>query len=222
MSNLRSGGSPPPRRPCRRSIEESLLSVPTSEPALSSLLTALHFAADKHRDHRRKDPEASPYINHPIAVAEVLARVGGVSELAVLQAAVLHDTIEDTRTTEAELAERFGPEVARLVAEVSDDKSLPKAERKRLQVVHAPELSQGAKLVKLGDKICNVQDVTSAPPKDWSLERRLEYLAWSRQVVEGCRGTNAALERFFDEMVATGEARLQSGAAEGAGPRPPR
>jgi len=152
----------------------------------------------------------------------MLARVGGVCEIAVLEAAVLHDTIEDTRTTEAELTERFGAEVAGLVAEVSDDKSLPKAERKRLQVLHAPELSHGAKLVKLGDKICNVIDVASAPPKDWSLERRLEYLAWSRQVVAGCRGTNAALERFFDEVVAAGEARLRSSAPEGAGSRPSR
>ena len=139
--------------------------------AHAQLLEALSFAADRHRDQRRKGAEASPYINHPIAVAEVLARVGGVSEIAVLQAAVLHDTLEDTNTTREELAARFGETVARIVAEVTDDKSLAKSERKQRQVEHALHLSREAKLVKLGDKICNVRDVLYAPPKKWSAER---------------------------------------------------
>ena len=175
----------------------------------ASLLNALRFAADKHRDHRRKDPEASPYINHPIAVAEVLARVGEVADPSVLQAAVLHDTIEDTATTEAELEKIFGIDVSRLVAEVTDDKSLPKAERKRLQIEHAPHLSPGAMLIKLGDKICNVQDVTHSPPEDWDVERRLEYLDWSRQVVAGCRGVSPGLEQYFDRLVSEAEAVIR-------------
>lgn len=146
-------------------------------------------------------------------MAEVIARVGGVTEGAVLQAAVLHDTLEDTKTTREELAERFGEAVARIVAEVTDDKSLPKQERKRLQVEHAPRLSHEAKLVKLGDKICNVRDVLRAPPEKWSAERRAEYVAWAASVVEGCRGTNAALEQHFDELVA--EARPGAAAPRG-------
>jgi guanosine-3',5'-bis(diphosphate) 3'-pyrophosphohydrolase len=176
--------------------------------AYAAILGAIRFAAAKHRDQRRKDADASPYINHPIEVAEVLARVGEITDLTVLQAAVLHDTIEDTATTESELEERFGPEVARLVREVTDDKSLPKAERKRLQIAHAPQLSPLAKLIKLGDKICNVRDVTHSPPNEWSLERRLEYLEWSRQVVGGCRGVNDALERLFDEVLSIGIDRI--------------
>lgn len=175
----------------------------------ASLLSAIGFAAKKHRDHRRKYSDASPYINHPIAVAEVLARVGGVTDLVVLQAAVLHDTIEDTATTEAELAEYFGVAVAQLVVEVTDDKKLPKADRKRLQVEHAPQLSPGAKLIKLGDKICNVLDVTHAPPDQWSAERRLEYLEWSRRVVAGCRGVNPVLERYFDQVVSEGDTSIR-------------
>jgi guanosine-3',5'-bis(diphosphate) 3'-pyrophosphohydrolase len=127
----------------------------------------------------------------------------------VLQAAVLHDTIEDTATTEAELEEVFGMEVSRLVAEVSDDKKLTKAERKSLQVQHAPHLSRRAKLIKISDKICNVRDITHSPPEDWSLERRLEYLDWSRQVVAGCRGVSTALERYFDRLVLEGEAAIR-------------
>jgi guanosine-3',5'-bis(diphosphate) 3'-pyrophosphohydrolase len=134
-------------------------------------------------------------------VAEVIARVGGVTDLAVLQAAALHNTLEDTKTTREELVERFGEEVAGIVVEVTDDKQLEKAERKRRQVEHAPHLSRAAKLVKLGDKICNVQDVLRAPPRKWSTERRAEYVAWSLAVVDGCRGTNAALERHFDALV---------------------
>ncbi len=173
------------------------------------LLDALHFAADKHRFQRRKDPEASPYINHPIAAAELLARVGGVTDMVTLLAALLHDTIEDTDTTPDELEARFGPEVRGVVMEVTDDKSLSKEERKQEQIDHAPLLSSRAKRVKIADKICNVLDVTYRPPAKWSLQRRREYLDWSARVVEGCRGANAALEKRFDEVMVEGWERLK-------------
>jgi guanosine-3',5'-bis(diphosphate) 3'-pyrophosphohydrolase len=171
----------------------------------------LHFAADKHRFQRRKDPEASPYINHPIAAAELLARVGGVTDAVTLLAAVLHDTVEDTQTTPAELEARFGGEVRAVVEEVTDDKTLPREERKRRQIEHAPQLSERAKLVKLADKICNVLDVTYRPPERWTLERRRAYLDWSAAVVAGCQGVNAELERYFAEVLAQGRARLDAG-----------
>jgi (p)ppGpp synthase/HD superfamily hydrolase len=168
------------------------------------LLKALHFAADKHRDQRRKDVGASPYVNHLIEVAELLSRVGGITDLVTLQGAILHDTIEDTNTTPAELESVFGPEVRRVVEEVTDDTRLPKAERKRLQIEHAPHLSERARHVKLADKISNVRSVTHTPPAKWPLERRQEYLEWSDAVIAGMRGCNAALEKCYDEAVAQG------------------
>lgn len=174
------------------------------------ILKALHFAAKKHRDQRRKDIEASPYINHPIEVAELLARVGRVTDPVTLQAALLHDTIEDTQTTPGELEQMFGPEVSRVVQEVTDDKRLPKAERKRLQVVHASQLSERARQIKIADKISNVQSVTKTPPAHWSLERRMEYLNWTEQVVAGCRGSNEALEKFYDQALESGRRFLSA------------
>jgi guanosine-3',5'-bis(diphosphate) 3'-pyrophosphohydrolase len=165
---------------------------------LTLLISAAAFAAQKHRTQRRKDAEASPYINHPIALAHVLASEGGIEDVHVLAAALLHDTIEDTATTAEELLEAFGETIAALVLEVTDDKTLHKDERKRLQVEHAPHLSPGAKLVKLADKICNLRDIRNAPPADWSLERRREYFDWARRVVEGLRGTHSRLEALFD------------------------
>ncbi len=165
---------------------------------LALLFRALAFAAHKHRDQRRKDAEASPYINHPIALAEVLAGEGGVAEVEVLAAALLHDTIEDTATTPEELREQFGERIAAIVAEVTDDKRLPKAERKRLQVEHAAAISPGAKLVKLADKICNLRDVAERPPAGWDLERRREYFDWAKRVIDGLRGIHPALEAAFD------------------------
>jgi guanosine-3',5'-bis(diphosphate) 3'-pyrophosphohydrolase len=180
----------------------------TNKFDFSALLRALHFAALKHRDQRRKDEDASPYINHPIEVAEVLARVGQVTDLVVLQSAILHDTIEDTMTTPEELEALFGADVRRVVEEVTDDKRLPKAERKRLQIEHAPHISPQAKLVKLADKISNVRAVTETPPADWPLERRREYLDWTERVVAGLRGVNAPLEALYDQWLAAGRARL--------------
>ena len=166
---------------------------------LALLLKALAFAAHKHRDQRRKDPAASPYINHPIALADVLVNEGGVTDVEVLCAALLHDTVEDTDTTEQELAAAFGPRVARIVAEVTDDQALSKAERKRLQVEHAGSLSLEAKLVKLADKICNLRDVLQRPPAHWGLERRREYFEWAKDVVDGLRGAHPRLELVFDK-----------------------
>jgi guanosine-3',5'-bis(diphosphate) 3'-pyrophosphohydrolase len=166
------------------------------------LLRAVNFAADKHRHQRRKDHESSPYVNHPIAVAETLARVGNISDLALLQAALLHDTIEDTETTSEELEKLFGAEVRDLVLEVTDDKTQPKQTRKQNQIEHAIHLSVRAKQIKMADKICNVNDIVYAPPANWSVDRKLDYLSWSEAVVNGCRGVNADLERRFDEVLA--------------------
>ena len=184
--------------------------IPSSAGAeiIGPLLTALHFAADKHRDQRRKDEEASPYINHPIEVAELLARVGGVTDLVTLQGAILHDTIEDTNTTGAELEAAFGIDVRKVVEEVTDDNTLDKAERKRLQIEHAPHLSERAKHIKLADKIANVRSVTQTPPAKWPLSRRKEYLDWTEQVIAGVRGSNAPLEDFYDEILARGREAL--------------
>jgi guanosine-3',5'-bis(diphosphate) 3'-pyrophosphohydrolase len=168
---------------------------------MDTVFEALEFAAHKHRDQRRKDPEASPYINHPIALAHILWGAG-VEDPVVITAALLHDTVEDTETTEEELVEHFGQRVASVVMEVTDDKDLEKAERKALQVEHAPHLSREAKLVKLADKISNVRDVGSKPPTDWTLERRREYFDWAKRVVDGLRGVDARLERLFDEAYA--------------------
>ena len=141
-----------------------------------------------------------------------------MTDLAVLIAAVLHDTLEDTATTAAELEERFGAEVRALVEEMTDDKKLPKAERKRLQVEHAPHVSARAKLIKLADKIANVRDVSMAPPSDWSLERRREYLDWTQDVIAGCRGVNPGLEACYDESLAAGRRKLGP-KLENTGPR---
>jgi guanosine-3',5'-bis(diphosphate) 3'-pyrophosphohydrolase len=176
--------------------------VTAGEAGLALILKALEFAALKHRDQRRKDALASPYINHPIALANVLTREGDVSDPVVLAAALLHDTVEDTETTPAELREMFGDRIAGIVEEVTDDKNLPKAERKRLQVERAAHISREAKLVKLADKICNVRDVAYQPPAKWDLTRRREYFEWAKAVVDQMRGLHPGLERKFDEAYA--------------------
>jgi guanosine-3',5'-bis(diphosphate) 3'-pyrophosphohydrolase len=169
---------------------------------LGLLLRAIAFAAEKHRLQRRKDAEASPYINHPIALADLLANEADVVQADVLAAAILHDTVEDTETTLSELTVHFGAKVSGIVAEVTDDKSLPKAERKRLQIEHAPAASPEAQLVKLADKICNLRDLLRRPPANWSIERKREYFDWSKAVVDGIRGRHAGLSALFDRAYA--------------------
>jgi len=165
------------------------------------LLKALHFSAKKHSNQRRKGQDAAPYINHPIQVAEILWQIGGIHDMIVIIAALLHDTLEDTDATPEEIKHLFGEAVLNLVLEVTDNKTLPKMERKRLQVQNTPHKSTRAKQIKLADKICNINDIIHSPPQSWSPQRQQEYIAWTQQVIAGSRGTNAALENYYDECV---------------------
>lgn len=167
---------------------------------LARLVLSLDFAAKKHRDQRRKDPQQTPYINHPIGVANILCEEGDVVDVSVLQAAVLHDTVEDTDCSLDEIQEKFGEHVRSIVEEVTDDKKLPKMERKRLQVVNAPKKSKEAKLVKLADKLYNLRDLNRATPQGWDKERVEAYFSWASQVVAGLRGTNHKLEAELDKI----------------------
>lgn len=178
----------------------------------ATVLRAALFAAGKHKDQRRKDAHASPYINHPIALASLLANEGGVSDADVLCAALLHDTIEDTETTAEELQKAFGAVVTSIVLEATDDKSLNKAERKRLKIEHASGASPQAKLVILADQICNMRDILSTPPMGWSTERKQAYFCWSQEVVAGVRGIHSQLEAIFDGLLAR-QKELQSAPA---------
>jgi guanosine-3',5'-bis(diphosphate) 3'-pyrophosphohydrolase len=176
--------------------------------ALDAILDAVVFAAEKHQGQVRKNKKHSPYITHPLLVAKVIFQIGGVGDEKILSAAILHDTIEDTETNNKEIKDRFGGDVLSIILEVTDDKSKDKLERKRLQVLHAPDLSYEARIVKLADKLINCRDILYDPPEDWTLERRQDYIQWGADVVENIRGTNQALESAFDLMLAEAQEHL--------------
>ncbi|MCB1800242.1 MAG: bifunctional (p)ppGpp synthetase/guanosine-3',5'-bis(diphosphate) 3'-pyrophosphohydrolase [Gammaproteobacteria bacterium] len=167
---------------------------------MAVLIRAANFAASFHRDQRRKDHAGSPYINHPLALADLLLNEAGVADLDILVAALLHDTLEDTDATSAEIEAVFGASVRSIVEEVSDDMTLARAVRKRLQIERAPQLSPAARAVKLADKTCNLRDVLVCPPAGWSLQRCREYFDWANAVIDGLRGEHARLEALFDEV----------------------
>jgi GTP diphosphokinase / guanosine-3',5'-bis(diphosphate) 3'-diphosphatase len=179
-----------------------MLPTPPAATDLALVLRASAFAAHKHRNQRRKDVDASPYINHPLTLANVLANEGGVVDAVTLCAALLHDTVEDTDTMADELQREFGAGICGVVLEVTDDRTLAKAERKRLQIEHAAVISDRAKLVKLADKISNLRDVATSPPAGWPLERRREYFDWAKAVVDRLRGVHPGLEAAFDRAYA--------------------
>jgi len=170
-------------------------------PAIQGILKAARFASLKHVRQKRKGVAAEPYLNHLIEVADLVASAITESDTNLIAAALLHDTIEDTGTTRDELVREFGPDVAGLVAEVTDDKSLPKAERKRLQIEHAPHLSARAQTVKIADKISNLRGILFTPPEDWDLRRKREYFAWAKNVVDACSAPNAFLKQEFAQVL---------------------
>jgi (p)ppGpp synthase/HD superfamily hydrolase len=162
------------------------------------ITSALNFAAQKHSGQKRKGEKQEPYINHVAEVSHLLAEATEGRDPDLVIAGLLHDTVEDCGVKADELATLFGTAVATLVSEVTDDKSLPKSERKHLQVAHAPHKSPRAKLLKIADKISNLRAIVASPPADWSAERKAEYFIWAQQVVAGCRGVNQVLEAWFD------------------------
>ena len=166
--------------------------------AVVDLMRALDFAARKHRDQRRKGAADEPYINHLTEVARLVAEATEGRDTASVVAALLHHTIEDTKTTREELEREFGADVAAVVSEVTDDKSLPKAERKRLQIESAPHKSERAKMIKVADKTSNLRSIAASPPVDWDSRRQRDYFEWAAKVVDGCRGVNKNLEAQFD------------------------
>lgn len=183
---------------------------------LGIVFGALRFAAERHGGQTRKD-QGTPYLHHLVEVVHELAGTGGVEDVHVLVAGALHDLLEDTEVGADELERRFGMEVRLLVEEVSDDPRLPKAERMRLQVINAPGLSSGAKILKVADKISNVREVAGRIPPGWSVERCREYLDWTERVIGGCRGVNPRLEERYDRVLAEGRARLEELSGSGGG-----
>lgn len=173
------------------------------------LTRALAFAAERHTDQRRKGSRGEPYINHLAEVAALVATATEGRDPALVAAALLHDAIEDTGTTRAEIADAFGPDVADLVTEVTDDKSVSQVERKRMQVARAPRRSVRAKILKLADKTSNLRALAVSPPADWPSSQRRDYIAWAHEVAAGLRGANAWLEAEFDRAsdLATAAAR---------------
>ena len=170
----------------------------TASPEPTSLLVrAFHFAAERHRSQRRKGIDQAPYINHLIDVAHILMEEGGVTDVTTIAAGILHDTIEDTKTSFQDLVEAFGPGIAGIVSEVTDDKSMEKQERKQAQIEHAPGLSPRAAALKLADKISNVRELHRAPPEGWSADRKREYTLWARRVVDGIVDPNGRLLQVF-------------------------
>jgi (p)ppGpp synthase/HD superfamily hydrolase len=165
------------------------------------VMRAAEFAARRHADQKRKGAAREPYINHLTEVANLLADATDGKDPELIAAGLLHDTLEDTKTEFEELCDRFGNDVAKLVSEVTDDKSLPKVERKRLQVLNANKKSERARLIKMADKISNVRSLAASPPADWDSTRALEYVEWAEQVVDACRGLNGRLDKKFDVAV---------------------
>jgi guanosine-3',5'-bis(diphosphate) 3'-pyrophosphohydrolase len=168
----------------------------------SLILRAANFAANRHRDQRRLGHEDMSYINHPFAVASVLCDEGGVTDVEILAAALLLDTIEDTATTQEELRRAFGARIAGIVVEVTDDKSLSKAEQKRVQLDHAAQASPDAQQLKIADKLCNLREILESPPADWPLFRKHQYFDWAKSVVDQVRGANPVLAQKFDAAYA--------------------
>jgi GTP diphosphokinase / guanosine-3',5'-bis(diphosphate) 3'-diphosphatase len=176
---------------------------------LATIFEALTYASKMHSKQRRKDNQDTPYINHPIDVARMLATTGGISDASTLAAAILHDTVEDTEATAEDIERLFGSKICKLVLECTDNKSLPKKERKRLQVVNAPHKSNSAKCIKMADKISNVRDISDCPPAFWTMGRMVEYLDWAEEVVAGLRNANAPLAELFDKTLETARVSIK-------------
>ncbi|MBY0528630.1 MAG: HD domain-containing protein [Rhabdochlamydiaceae bacterium] len=168
---------------------------------IDQILSAVSFAAEKHKLQVRKNAEKTPYISHPIGVALHLMDIGQVRDVSVIIGALLHDTIEDTETTYSEIETLFGKDVANYVKEVTDDKSLAREQRKRGQIISAAKKSVGAAQIKLADKFYNLTDLFENPPPDWTRERIDQYYQWAKSVVDRLPASNQHLKDAIQDLI---------------------
>jgi len=176
---------------------------------INLILKALNFAAFKHKYQRRKGDEHLPYINHPIKVAFIISEIGKIDDPIIISSAILHDVIEDTETSEEEIEKEFGNNIASIVKELTDNINFEKQKRKKLQIKKAPFLSREATIIRIADKIANIEDITSSPPIGWSYERKEEYLEWAEKVVKACKNVNNDLKNYFFEKLKKTKKELQ-------------
>lgn len=174
------------------------------------VLRAADAAAKWHVHQRRKGPAGEPYVNHLLEVATLVAEATDGAEPDLIIAALLHDAIEDQEVPQELIAKEFGDVVAKLVMEMTDDKSLEKAVRKQRQIETAARTSNGAKILKLADKTSNLRALAASAPADWSVRRRLEYVAWAERVAEGLKGASAKLEAEFGRAAAAARSAIMA------------
>ena len=171
------------------------------ESDVERVLDGLSYAAECHQFQKRKNTKGTPYISHPIEVAESIITIGKVYDADIIIAALLHDTIEDTQATFHDIRARFGDKVEGYVREVTDDKSLSSAKRKKLQIIHAPQKSKGAAIVKLSDKLYNLNNLLRDPPVEWTRERIDQYFQWAQTVVDNLPDANKPLKEEVHNVV---------------------
>jgi (p)ppGpp synthase/HD superfamily hydrolase len=189
------------------SLQQAYQDGSLSADDMVRILKGIEFSAEKHKSQTRKNSQKSPYIIHPIGVAHHLMIVGNVRDADILIGALLHDTVEDTNASFEEIQAKFGLTVEGLVRETTDDKSLPKAVRKQLQIEHASHKSPGAAMIKLADKFYNLTDMTRETPtgedgEPWTQERIDTYFAWAKQVIDALPPVNTELKAAVDQLIA--------------------
>jgi (p)ppGpp synthase/HD superfamily hydrolase len=179
---------------------------PIQEGETAVILAALQFSVQKHLRQMSKESDNGTYLDQRIAVTDVLSRIGHVTDITILTAAILHYVFDDTQTLKLELDQHFGPKVRYLVQELSENKNSSEPNRMRVQLKRASTLSFPAKNILLAEKICNMQSISSNNPADWSLERKCEYMTQLAQIATSCRGANPYLDQYFNELI---EARME-------------
>jgi guanosine-3',5'-bis(diphosphate) 3'-pyrophosphohydrolase len=175
-------------------------SMTPSTLSYKEVFSALSYAAIQHRYQRRKGFNSIPYINHPIGVAGLIVNVASVNDILTIQGALLHDVVEDTGATLEDIKQHFGSDMMELVKELTDDTSLSSKKRKEIQAETAPQLSDKAKMIRIADKVCNLEDLMNYP-MGWPRKRKINYVKWSVQVYQGCKGVNENLDTLFQETV---------------------
>lgn len=172
-----------------------------NEGDIHIVLEAVGFAAEGHNGQLRENPEKTPYIIHPIRVTEHLMTIANVHERDILVAALLHDTVEDTKITFADIQKSFGTTAEGYVRELTDNMSLPQEERMKLQIETAPKKSLAAAQIKLADKYDNLKSLQSNPPATWDQKKIDEYFLSAKKVTSSLPAANVPLKKAVDDVI---------------------
>jgi len=184
-----------------KSLKDGMDRGALNEKDAEAVLGAAIFATEKHKSQVRSNEKKTPYIIHPIEVADLVMKIGHVYDKDVLITALLHDVMDDTQTTYEQITSLYGTKVSSYLEEMTSKQGLSLKEQKKQQIMQAFRQNPSVAIIKLSDKLSNLKTLATSPPPSWSRDRIDQYFQWAQTVIENLPESNQLLKKAVKNVI---------------------